>query len=289
MSLDDFINNDKPREEMHEWAGDVLDSNDIKKVMIQIDTDPPTVEPLPTMTQVEIPAIGKPLKIEESKFVNQVIHGDCIKVMDSLPSNYVDLIVTDPPYLINYKTNHRQDKTHDFCTPIEGDTDKGLISEYIKQCYRIMKKDTAMYMFCSADKVDFFKQELERWFKIKNMIIWVKNNWTAGDLEASFGRQYEIIFLVNKGRKKINGKRITDVWNFDRISGKTQVHQNQKPVDLFMQCIEKHSNEGDLVFDGFGGSGTTAVACLKTNRKYLLIEKEETYINIIQERIMKGE
>ena len=59
-----------------------------------------------------------------------------------------------------------------------------------------------MYMFCNCDKVDFFKQELENaGFKIKNMIIWVKNNWTAGDLKAQFGKQYEIIFLVNKGRK----------------------------------------------------------------------------------------
>ena len=152
-----------------------------------------------------------------------------------------------------------------------------------------MKNDTAMYMFCSADKVDFFKQELEKLFTVKNMIIWVKNNWTAGDLEASFGRQYEIIFLVNKGRKKINGKRIQDVWFFDRVVGNTQVHQNQKPVDLLMQCIEKHSNEGELVFDGFGGSGSTAIACLKTKRNYLLIEKEEAYVNIIQERIKKVE
>lgn len=157
MSLDDFINNDKPREEMHEWAGDVLDSNDVKEII--------------EVAIVEQPPIPNTITNQPTPSVNQIIHGDCIKVMDSLPSNYVDLIVTDPPYLINYKTNHRQDKTHDFCTPIEGDTDKGLISEYIKQCYRIMKKDTAMYMFCSADKVDFFKQELERWFKIKNMII----------------------------------------------------------------------------------------------------------------------
>jgi len=274
MSLDDFIGKEQPKEEMHEFAGDVLDSNDVKQMEIP-------VIPIPAQGIIETPI--------QQQYVNQVIHGDCIEKMDAIPSKTVDLIVTDPPYLINYKTNHRQDKTHDFCTPIEGDTDKSLINNYIKQCWRIMKNDTAMYMFCSADKVDFFKQELEKLFTVKNMIIWVKNNWTAGDLEASFGRQYEIIFLVNKGRKKINGKRIQDVWFFDRVVGNTQVHQNQKPVDLLMQCIEKHSNEGELVFDGFGGSGSTAIACLKTKRNYLLIEKEEAYVNIIQERIKKVE
>src|SRR3989337_95332 len=228
-------------------------------------------------------------KEKKNEIAGDVLDFNYVEKMDAIPSKTVDLIVTDPPYLINYKTNHRQDKPHDFCTPIEGDTDKSLINNYIKQCWRIMKNDTAMYMFCSADKVDFFKQELEKLFTVKNMIIWVKNNWTAGDLEASFGRQYEIIFLVNKGRKKINGKRIQDVWFFDRVVGNTQVHQNQKPVDLLMQCIEKHSNEGELVFDGFGGSGSTAIACLKTKRNYLLIEKEEAYVNIIQERIKKVE
>lgn len=267
MSLDDFIGKEVPA--------------------VPIKAVEPIREEIKEVAIVEQPPVNN--TIAELSFINQVIHGDCVKVMDGIPSKTFDLIVTDPPYLIDYKTNHRADKEHDFCTAIQGDTDKLLIMEYIKQCWRILKQDSAMYIFCSADRADFFKQELQKWFTIKNMIIWVKNNWTAGDLDASFGRQYEIIFLVNKGRKKINGKRITDIWNFDRIVGKEQVHQNQKPVDLLMQCIEKHSNEGDLIFDGFGGSGSTAIACIKTKRNYCIVEKEEPYINIIKERISKGE
>ena len=76
-----------------------------------------------------------------------------------------------------------------------------------------------MYMFCNFDKVDFFKQELQKYFTIKNMIVWVKNNWTMGDLEAQYGKQYELIFYVNKGRRKINGKRLTDVWELGRVAG----------------------------------------------------------------------
>ena len=145
-----------------------------------------------------------------------------------------------------------------------------------------------MYMFCSCDKVDFFKRQLEEAnFKIKNMIIWVKNNWTAGDLKAQFGKQYEIIFLVNKGRKCFNGKRITDVWNFNRVVGKQQFHQNQKPIDLLEQCIKKHSNEGDVVFDGFMGSGSTGVACVNTNRNFIGIELDKSYFEIAKKRIEK--
>src|SRR5699024_7671169 len=126
---------------------------------------------------------------------------------------------------------------------------------------------------------------LEKYFTIKNMIVWVKNNHTAGDLEAQFGKQYELVFLVNKGRAPFNGKRLTDVWNFNRVVGNSQLHQNQKPIELIERCITKHSNEGDVVFDGFMGSGTTAVACNNMRRKYIGFELDEGYYNIAQDRI----
>ena len=217
--------------------------------------------------------------------LNTIHHGDCLDIMKLIPDKSIDLVLTDPPYFINYKTNHRQDKGHDFCTAIFGDTKKDILPNFISEAFRIMKNDTAMYMFCSFDHVDFFKIELEKFFTIKNMIIWVKNNWTAGDLEAQFGKQYEIIFLANKGRKKFNGKRISDIWDYRRIVGKTQNHQNEKPLRLFEDAIEKHSNNGDTVFDGFAGSGTTGIACLNTSRNFILIEKDEHYYNMAKKRI----
>ena len=217
--------------------------------------------------------------------INKVYQGDCLEVMKQIDDNSIDLIVTDPPYLIEYKTNHRKDKNHEFCSPIQNDNNPQLIKEYIKECNRIMKNNTAIYMFCSFDKSDFFKQELEKYFKIKNMIIWVKNNWTAGDLKGQFGKQYEIVFLANKGRKEINGKRFSDVWMFDRVSGNKQLHQNEKPVDLVKRCILSHSSKDAIIFDGFAGSGTTGVACKNLNRNYILIEKEEKYIDIINKRL----
>jgi site-specific DNA-methyltransferase (adenine-specific) len=211
--------------------------------------------------------------------------GDCLELMKELPDNSIDLIVTDPPYLMNYKTGRRKDKSHKFCTKIAGDSDEGLIKTYIAECYRIMKNDTAMYMFCNSNKVDFFKQELEKYFTIKNIIVWVKNNHTAGDLIAQFGKKYEFIFLVNKGRAPIRNGRITDVWEFAKVSGNNLLHQNQKPIELIQQCIEKHSDEGAIVFDGFMGSGTTAVACVNTNRHYIGYELDAEYFDIACKRL----
>lgn len=211
--------------------------------------------------------------------LNKIKNIDCLEYMKDLDNECVDLIVTDPPYLIDYKTNYRNDKNHEFCSTIKNDNNPELISEYIKECYRIMKENTAMYMFCSMDKVDFFKQELEKYFKVKNIIIWVKNNWTAGE------KQYEMIILVNKGRALINGKRLTDVWKCNRVAGKSQLHQNEKPLSLIRTCIKKHSNENDVVFDGFMGSGTTAVACKELKRNFIGTELEKKYYNICIKRL----
>ena len=152
-----------------------------------------------------------------------------------------------------------------------------------------MKNNTAIYMFCNSNRIDFFKQELEKYFNVKNIIVWVKNNWTAGDLQAQFGKQYEFIILANKGRKLFNGKRITDVWFFDRVKTVDLLHQNQKPIDLIKQMILKHSNENDVVFDGFMGSGTTGVACINTNRSFIGIELDQKYFEIAKERIYKAQ
>lgn len=217
--------------------------------------------------------------------MNQIVLGDSKELIKQIPDNSIDLVVTDPPYLINYKSGYRKDKDHKFCKTIQNDNNPELIKEIIKELYRVMKDNTAMYMFCSFDKVDFFKQELEKYFTVKNLIVWVKNNWTAGDLKCSFGKQYEMCFLVNKGKKEFNGKRVTDVWGsfntigLKRVVGKEQIHQNQKPLELIKMCIEKHSNENELVFDPFMGSGTTAVVSKELNRRFIGFEIDEDYYN----------
>jgi len=231
--------------------------------------------------------------------IEELIHADCLEYMPTMEDESVNIVVTDPPYLMEYKTGRRNNKadkynenqddtTHKFSTTIDGDNDPDLISKYIKECYRIMKPNSALYMFCNSNKIAFFVTELEKHFDIKNIIVWVKNNHTAGDLRYAFGKKYEFVILVNKGDARIQGKRINDVWVFDKIVGKNQLHQNQKPVDLIKLCIEKHSVEGDIVFDGFAGSATTAIAARDLNRQYICIEKDEEYYNVGKERLAKG-
>ncbi len=211
--------------------------------------------------------------------------GDCLEVMKNIPDNYVDCVVTDPPYLMAYKTNMRKDKTHKFCSEIVGDRDEQLISNSVLEFNRILKNNSALYVFCNSNKIDIFKNIIQQYFTIKNIIVWIKNNHTAGDLVAQYGKRYEFIIYANKGRRKINGIRIDDVWNFDKVVGKEQIHQNQKPIALLEQIITKSTDEGDIILDAFVGSGTTLVAAKKLNRKSIGIEINKDYCDICIDRL----
>ena len=218
---------------------------------------------------------------------------NCLTILDTLLKSgcKVDCIVTDPPYLIAYKTSWRKDKTHKFCHEIDNDrpSDTELIKNFIEKSFQLLKDNSAFYCFCSWKTSDIFKNLLEKaGFTIKNQIIWVKNNHTSGDLKAQFGQQYEVCFYCNKGRKFINGKRLTDVWFFDRVSGKSLVHQNQKPVELIEQIILKSTDENDTILDPFMGSGTTGIACVNNNRNFIGIELDKQYFDIAQNRIKEA-
>lgn len=219
----------------------------------------------------------------------EIYNLDCITGMiTGIKDESVDLVLTDPPYLINYKTGHRKNKNHRFCSEIKNDGKENvtLLDSYFKECYRVLKNNSAIYTFCSWKTDHIFRELLiNAGFTIKNKIIWVKNNHTAGDLTGQFGQKYEVILLAVKGKPKIRGERIQDVWHFNRVSGKTQLHQNQKPVDLLELCIRKHSDIGNTVFDGFMGSGSTAIAAMNLKRNFIGFELDREYFKMAEERI----
>jgi site-specific DNA-methyltransferase (adenine-specific) len=72
-----------------------------------------------------------------------------------------------------------------------------------------------------------------------------------------------------------------------QLNALNRLHPTQKPVALFEYLIKTYTNEGEIVLDNCAGSGTTAIACLNTNRKYILMEKEQKYIDIINDRVSK--
>ena len=114
----------------------------------------------------------------------KLIHGDCLEVMKAIPDESIDLVVTDPPYQINYKS--KWNLNGNTSKSILGDNDYNLIKLAVSEMYRVLKNNSAAYIFCSPKKIDYFMECCkESGFVIKNIIIWVKNNWTSGDLKAA--------------------------------------------------------------------------------------------------------
>lgn len=210
--------------------------------------------------------------------------GNALEVLPQL-KGIADAVITDPPYVINYFTNYRQsNKEHRFRRPIANDDNRDLPKKIIPLVYDAMKENSALYMFGSWKTVDVFKVEIEKFFTLKNIIIWAKNNWTAGDLRGQYGQSYELIYYATKGIAELMGKRYPDVWRFGRVSNRKLVHQNQKPLGLIEFIIENSTKPGDIIVDPFLGSGTTAVAAERLGRKWIGIEIEEDFCRLVVER-----
>ena len=98
--------------------------------------------------------------------LDKIYNMDCLDGMRLMKEQgiKVDCVITDPPYLINYKTNHRKDKEHKFCKVIENDNNPQLIKDLIPLLYDVMKDDTPLYMFCGSDHIDFFFARSEKVF-----------------------------------------------------------------------------------------------------------------------------
>ena len=213
----------------------------------------------------------------------KLIQGDCLEKMSEIPDRSVDMILTDPPYGMDFQSNHRKEKH----SQIKNDQDLNWVDEFVSNCFRIAKNDTAHYIFCSYHKVDIFKQAFEKMFTLKNILIWEKNNTSMGDLEGDFAPKYEMILFLHKGRKTINGKRDSNIIK-DKKTG-NKLHPTQKPVSLMEYLLSKFSDEDDLIIDPFMGSGTTGVAACNLNRSFIGIELDPDYFKIATTRIQAAE
>lgn len=203
------------------------------------------------------------LYYEEENPSIRIYLGDCAEIMPLLEQ--VDLVVTDPPYGMNFQSNHREEK-HE---RIHGD-DK-LPIETIK--YALAMANRGGYVFCRWDNLHEFP-------KPKSCIAWVKNNWSMGDLKHEHGRQWEACLFYAKADHEFI-ERIPDVIHADRTGNDR--HPTQKPVDLMKRLIM--CNVGQTVLDPFMGSGSTLLACKELKRSGIGIEISEEYCEIAKKRL----
>ena len=211
----------------------------------------------------------------------KLYNGDCLEVMDRLIEEdiKVDCILTDSPYGMNFKSNYRKNKYE----KIENDNNLNFLPLLFNKLYKILNDNSHIYCFCSWHNIDKFKIEFEKYFKLKNIIVWEKNNTSMGDLKGSYAPKHEFILYGHKGRRLRNGFRYADIIKAKRTNNK--LHPTQKPVDLLELLLKQSTNENEIVLDCFMGSGSTGVACVNTGRKFIGIELDKNYFDIASKRI----
>jgi site-specific DNA-methyltransferase (adenine-specific) len=208
----------------------------------------------------------KPYKRKEAIGNCTLYLGDCFNILPIIKN--VESIITDPPYGMNYVSNHRKIKYDS----INNDDTQKLAIDIIN--WSISNIQYSSYIFGRWDNIYEYP-------KPKSLITWVKNNWSAGDLIHEHARQAEVIFYY-PGLKYIWGDncRPSDVVFSDRTNN--EFHPTEKPIDLMKRIIKwAYGN----IIDPFMGSGTTGVACLQLNRKFIGIEIDEKYFDIACNRI----
>jgi len=230
---------------------------------------------------------------------NTVTQGDCLLVMKDIPNKSIDMILCDLPYQITKLK-------WDIIIPFD------LLWEQYK---RIIKDNGAIVLTASQPFTSALIMSNIKMFKYE--WIWQKSKATGFlDCKLKPLNNYEDIVIFSNGKTTYNPQMIkgklhkngggktgpAEVYgNFaDRKSSETDLyypkriiqfttehglHPTQKPVKLFEYLIKTYTNEGDLVLDNCAGSGTTGVAAINTGRNYMLIEKEQKYVNSINKRL----
>lgn len=221
------------------------------------------------------------MKLED--LIGKITCADCLDILKQLPDRCIDLVLTDPPYGMGFVSNYRKEKYQ----KIENDDDLWWLGDWCEQINRIKKDNAHLYIFCSWHKVDVFKSTIEKYFPIKNILIWQKNNTGMGDLVNDYAPEYEMCLYANPSNKPLNGHRDSNILRYKRTQN--NLHPTEKPVDLFSYLISKSSNENDLVLDCFSGSGTTAVACHNLKRRFICIERDREYWKASCERLEQAQ
>lgn len=199
-------------------------------------------------------------------YLNQIHLGDCTHVMQAIPSNSVDLIVTDPPYLVNYRD--RTGRT------IAGDIKHDWLEPAFAEMYRVLRPHSFAISFYGWNHVDKFMTAWRKaGFRIVGHFVFAKHYASRkGFTEA----RHECAYLLAKGNPRTPPHALPDVLPWGKYTG-NKLHPTQKPVEILRALIKAYSNIGDVVLDPFAGSGSTLLSAQQLRRSWIGIEMDATY------------
>lgn len=211
-------------------------------------------------------------KIRENPDI-QLFNANCMEILKKIPDNSIDMVLTDPPYAVDFKPSWSGDKWKE---KLSSDDTLILIDNACEELKRICKADAHLYFFTGWVMYPDFCSVISRHFDISNLIVWEKNNTSLVDFDKRYAFKHEfIVFAKQKGNndRVLINPQSPDVLHYDRVNNPS--HSCEKPVDLLEYLIKNSTIEGETVLDCFMGSGNTGVASTKNSRKYIGIEIEK--------------
>ena len=245
-------------------------------------------------------------KLKKADLLNQIFNESCIDTMKKIPDNFVDVVITSPPYNMNLRIRNGEycsrQIVKEISTKYEDFPDNMPINEFyefhssvLKELLRISNLVFYNIQIVTGSKRAFFKMIGEFSENLKDIIIWDKRYAQPAIGEQVLNRRSELILVfendypISRQFRSATFKRGTldDVWVIDRERTKTETHGATFPQKLISTIIENFSKKGDVIYDPFLGTGTTAVVAKKFNRKYIGSEISKKYFKVCKDRLKK--
>ena len=238
--------------------------------------------------------------------INKIYNEDCLETLKRIPNNKINLVVTSPPYNMNLRIRNgkycSRQIVKEFSTKYDDFDDNLPIEEFYNFHLNVLKEliRTSSIIFyniqiVTGSKRAFFKIIGELSDYLKDIIIWDKGYAQPAMAHKVLNRRSELI-LVFDSKNAISRQftdanfirgTLDDIWNIKRGKKVIDSHSAVFPQELIKIILENFSNEGDLVYDPFMGTGTTAVVSKKLKRNFIGSELSQNYFEIINKRLLE--
>ena len=243
------------------------------------------------------------MSLKNTEFENTIFNLDCIQVMKNISDNKTDLIITDPPFAIDFKVkranyNRNKDNVLEGYNEISQEDYYEFSYNWMKEAYRILKDSGSMFVFSGWTNLrDILNALHDTKFHLVNNITW-KYQFGVVTKNKFVTSHYHCIYVCKDESKRrfyrncrfeegvVRYKDMEDVWIINREYWRGEKKTPTKlPREIIQKMLQYTSFEGDLVLDPFLGSGQVAVTCKEMNRKYLGFEIVKEYFEFVKNRL----
>ena len=206
-----------------------------------------------------------------------LMHGDCLELMKTIPDGSVDMVLTDIPYgEVNQKSSGLRKLDRGNADTCDFDLNP-MVDEFVRLARG------SFYVFCGTEQISVITTAFKRHKLTTRVCAWEKSNPSPMNGGKLWLSGMEFCVFARKPKATFNEHCQKALWRFP--VGRSKVHPTEKPLALMSRLINASTNNGDSILDPFMGSGTTGVAAKNLNRSFIGIELDETYFSIAKDRI----